>query len=129
MRFVELNQLTDIHVADAIAVGHHERLIANIRLDALDAAARHGIQAGIYHRNLPRLAMLLMNDHIILSICKIKGNITVMQEIVCKPILDDMLLVSRTNHKLVKAKIGVFLHDVPQNRLPTNFHHGLWFKL
>src|SRR5699024_3732477 len=42
--------------------------------------------------------------------------------------LNHMLLITRTNDKLIEPICGVGLHDMPQNRHATDFNHWLWFK-
>ena len=43
MTLVESEELVDIDIADAVAVGHEERFVAHILLDALDTATGHGM--------------------------------------------------------------------------------------
>ena len=48
-----------------------------------------------------------------------------MQEIVSKPFLNHILLISGTDDKLVKSVIRILLHDMPKYGLPTYLKHGL----
>lgn len=119
------HQIGDIHIAHAVVVGHQEGLMAHIGLNALDATAGHGVQAGIHHRDLPGFQVGGVNGHCAITMREIKGHIAVVQEVVGKPFLDDMLLVARTDDELIVTVIGVFLHDVPENRLTADLDHGL----
>ena len=122
---VKLQKLCNVHIAHAIAVGHHKRLIPHIRLDTLDASAGHGVQTGIHHCDLPRLGVVIMYGHFILTVGKIKGNVTGVQEVIREPLFDHVLLVPRAHDELVKAIAGVLLHNVPENGHTADLHHGL----
>ena len=128
MRAMEFDELADIDITYAIAIRHAERLITDIRLDALDAAARHRAVARIDDRHAPRLRMLLVQDDF-LAIRHIKGHIAHVEEIVVEPLLDHVLLVPGTDDKIINAKRRVLLHDMPENRLAANLDHRLWLVL
>ena len=40
---VELHQIADVHIAYAVAIGHHEGLVTDVGLHAFDAPAGHGV--------------------------------------------------------------------------------------
>src|SRR5207247_1573038 len=42
---METEQVVDVNIAHAVAVGEHERLTLDVALDALDAATGHGVDA------------------------------------------------------------------------------------
>lgn len=126
---METNKFSNINITHAIPISHEKRFFAYIALYTLDPTSSHSIQACIHYRNLPRLTILIMNDCFVFSTGKIKRNIAVMQKIIRKPLLNNMLLVSCTNHKLVKSIKRIFLHYMPQYRFTTNFNHRLRFKL
>ena len=90
----------------------------------LNPPSGHGIQPGVYQRHLPRLRNIIVNDHLIF-LGKIKGNITAVQIIICKPFLDHLLLIPTANHKFMITIIGIQLHDMPQNRLISDLYHRL----
>ena len=48
-----------------------------------------------------------------------------MQRIIKKILFDLIALVAATNYEFVDTERRIYLHDVPQNRLPTDFDHGL----
>lgn len=66
-----------------------------------------------------------MHLHAFFSL-KIKGNIAVVQGIICKIFFYYVLFVPGTNHKIIYSIMGVNLHDMPEYRIAANFHHGLW---
>src|SRR5580700_5165378 len=57
---MELQQRGNIDVANAVAVGEAEPLVADIRQDAFQPAAGLGVLAGIDERDAPRLGVGLM---------------------------------------------------------------------
>ena len=126
---MEREQLFQIHVGNAVAVGEHERLIADVLLHALHAAAGHGIQAGIHHRDAPRLGMVLVDNHLVFAVGEVICNIGGVQEIIREILLDHMLLIPGADHKIVEAVMAVELHDMPEDRHAAQIHHGLWFEL
>ena len=86
--------------------------IIKIFPDALDSAAGHSIQSGIYQCHLPWLQHIVVHDHFIF-LCKIKCDIAVMKIVICKPLLDHMLLISTADYKFIKTIRRIHLHDVP----------------
>mgnify|MGYP001666883442 CR=1 FL=1 len=128
MRLMELDELADIDITDTVAIRHAERLIADIRLDTLDAPAGHRAVARIDDRHAPRLRMLLVQDDL-LAIRHIKRHVTHVEEVVVEPLLNHVLLVSGTDDKVIDTKRRIHLHDVPENRLAANLDHRLWLVL
>ena len=70
-----------------------------------------------------------MDHHVVVAIGEVISDVRCVQEIVREVLLDYMLLIARTDDKLVVAVVGVELHNVKQDGHPAQFHHGLWFKL
>ena len=126
---MELNKLCNINITYTIAISHKKWFITYILLNSLNSSACHSVKSRINYSYLPWFAMLLMYNHFILTFCKIKCDITVMKEIICKPFFDYILLITCTYDELIKTIIGIFLHNVPKNRLSTYLNHWLWFKL
>ena len=122
---MECHQLGNVHIADAVAVGHHEGLIADVGTNAFDAPAGHRVEAGVHNGDLPRLGVVVVDDHLVLAAGEIKRNIAGMQEVIREPLLDHVLLVARADDKVVKAVVGIFLHDMPQDGHVADFDHRL----
>ena len=70
-----------------------------------------------------------MNGHLVLTVTVVEGDVRVMQEVVGKPLLDILLLVTSTDDKLGMAIIGILLHDMPKDRHTANLNHWLWLEL
>ena len=72
---------------------------------------------------------MVVDDHLVLAAGKIKRNIAGMQEVIREPLLDHVLLVARADDKVVKAVVGIFLHDMPEDRHSTDLYHRFRAKL
>jgi hypothetical protein len=57
----------------------------------------------------------------------VESYITHMQEVISKVLLDQITLVTTTDHKLVNAMGAKDFENVPQNWLSANLNHGFWF--
>ena len=113
-----------IDIAHTVAVGQHERLVTDVLLNPLDAAARLSIEPRINERHLPRFRDIVVHRHAV-ALCEVKGDIRSVQVVVGKILLDHIALVAETDHKFMKPIIRIDLHDVPENRLATDLDHGL----
>ena len=58
-----------------------------------------------------------------------KGHIAHVQEVISEIFLDHIALVATADHKLIDAMSAVDLEDMPENRLPADFHHRLGFEV
>ncbi len=68
--------------------------------------------------------MLLMDGHLVFF--QIEGNVASVQEVVGKIFFDDIAFVSKEDDEVVISVARVYLHDVPEDRVPTDFDHGFW---
>ena len=128
MRTMIFEKLPDINICHAISIGQHESIPIEVFLYSLDTSSCHSIQTGIYQSHLPWFQDIIMYDHLVF-LCKIKGNITVVKIIICKPFLDYMLLISTADHKFIKAICRIHFHDMPENRLLSDLDHRLRFQM
>ena len=117
----------DIDVADSVAVCEQKGLVPYIFLNPLDAAARHGIQPRFGQGYLPGLRIIVVIR--IFVRFQIDRHIRLIEIIVGEKTLDDIALISQTHNKIVESVMGIFLHDMPQNRLSANFDHRLGFQM
>ena len=67
----------------------------------------------------------VVNLHLVVG--QVKGHIGGMQEIICKELLHNILLISKTDHKIMESELGIIFHNVPQNRASANLDH--WLRL
>jgi len=61
---VELQQLSDVHITHAIAVGQHEEIFPNVFLNLLYPSARHCVLSGIDEGDLK---VLFAMDFLVLN--------------------------------------------------------------
>ena len=123
VRPVEVEQLRDVHVGDAVAVGQHERVVAHVLPHPLDPAAGLRLGAGVDQRHAPRLGGVLVDHHGVVA--HVEGHVGHVQEVVGEVLLDDVALVAQADHEVAEAVVAVRLHDVPQDRPLADLHHGL----
>ena len=125
--FVERQQRGNIHIRHPVAVGQHEGLTAHIVPDPLDAAAGHGVKAGVHQRHLPRLRVVVVHLHLVVG--QVEGHIRGVQEIVGEKFLHHVLLVPQTDHELVESELGIVFHNVPENGPLADLDHGLRLQM
>lgn len=99
-------KLPDIHIGNSVPVGEHKGLLIQILADPFDTSAGHSPQSGINYRHFPRFRNVIMYDSSV-SLCQVKGHVTVVQEIVCKPLFYHVLLIAAADHKFVKSIMGI----------------------
>jgi hypothetical protein len=120
---VALDHRTDVHVADAVAVGQAERLVADERQHALEPPPGHRRLARVDERHAPRLGGRAVDLH--LPAAHVERDVRGVQRVVGEPLLDDVSLVAETDDELLDPVGRVDLHDVPQHRLAADLDHGL----
>ena len=124
---VEGDQGRDVDVADAIAIGEAKVVAVEIRADALEATAGHGLLAGIHQGHAPGLRMLFMYLHAVGP--QVEGDIGHVQEVVGEVFLDHIALVAAADDEVLNAVGGVELHDVPEDRFAPDLDHGLGLEV
>ena len=78
--------------------------------------------AGIHKGDGPRFCGMIVDDPFI-HIAKVKGYIRLMEKIVSEVFLDAISLISQADDEVVETKMGIGLHDMPENWLLTDFNH------
>ena len=124
---MESSEITDVDVADTVAVGHHEGFVTYVLSDAPDAPAGHGVQTGVHHRHFPGLGVLVVIDDLVVA-AEIEGNVGMVEEVVGKPVFDHVLFVTGAHDKVIEAVERVLFHDVPKDRHAADFNEGLRTK-
>jgi hypothetical protein len=59
------------------------------------------------------------------SAAELEGDVARVPMIIAEVILDDFALISEAQHEFLVPVLRVNLHDVPQNRTPSDWHHRL----
>jgi hypothetical protein len=127
LRFVEGDKLADIDVADTITVGETEVVIIKMVPYTFQSASSHRFLSGIYESNGPRLGKFLKNLHFIML--HVERDVRHMKKIIGEILFDDVTLVTATYDEVMDPMARIHLHDVPKNRTPTYFYHGLWARI
>ena len=100
---MELKELVDIYITYAVTVCEHEGLTVSELPDPLYTAAGHGIKSRIYESYLPGFCVSGMDDHFILC-SKIECYVRCMKIVVCEPFLDDILLITAADYKIIETE-------------------------
>ena len=112
MFFMKFNKFAYIYIRNSISVSKHKCFISDKFTYPFNTAACHRIETCVNNSNSPWLRKLFMHYHIVF-IAEIECNIAVMKKIIGKPFFNNMLLISRTNYKIIKSIVGISLHDMP----------------
>jgi len=125
---VESYRTGHVHVADSVAVGETECVLA---LDVFghppEAPAGLGFVAGIHQGDAPGFGVALVHLHCVLG--HVEGHVRHVQEVVGEVLLDQVALVAAADHEIVNAVGGVDLHHMPKDRLAADLYHGLGLEV
>ena len=118
---------SDIHVAEAVAIGEAKVLAVEIGPNAFQATAGHRLFARVNEGNAPRLGMLFVDLHAVGA--QIEGHVGQVQEVVGEVLLDHIALVATADDEVVDAVGRIELHDVPEDRFAADLDHGLGLEV
>ena len=121
---MECDELADIDIADTITVGQAERLLADYVAGALHAASRHRLGPRIENRHAPWFAF--GSTPYDLTIRHVDREIRRIHSVIQKILSDELDTVATEYDEIRETIMSVALHDVPDDRAPTDFHHRLW---
>src|SRR5262245_15791859 len=120
---VKRDEIRDIHVAHAVAIGQTKCRVVEIIADALEASASHRLLAGIDKRYPPRIARAAVGlDRVI---AQIDREIAVTVEEIEEVVLDRVALVTAADHEIVQSMMRIQFHDVPEDRLSADLDKRL----
>src|SRR5579862_358162 len=115
-----------VNIREAVSVRQEKRLSrGDISPDALDAGGGHRIKAGLGQGDVP---VFLPVSAVVLDrrgAAKRKGHIARVPKVVAEVFLDEFPLVPEAEDEVLVPVVGVYLHDVPQDRVPADWHHRL----
>src|SRR6056297_4246676 len=118
---VEREQVINVDVCNAVAPREHERLIADVRLQAFDASARLRRDARVDEFNPPVWALAPVGFQMARG--DVHGHVGAVRAVVDHVFLDNLALVSERNDEVFEPKVPIDLHDVPENGLIANLDH------
>src|SRR6185503_13242521 len=117
---MELEQVVEINIADSIAVSEHEGTITEERFESFETSARIGLLSGVLEMNNPVFRFILSVDP---TAGKVDTHAAVKQMKIHEEAFDDFTTISQGDEKLFQTELSVVLHDVPENRPPSDFNH------
>src|SRR5262249_4587715 len=79
--------------------------------------------AGVDERHAPGLRFRRVHLERVLR--EVDRHVRRVEEVVGEILLDDVTFVAEAHDEIVEAVRRVSLHDVPENRLSADLHHGL----
>src|SRR5262249_31122572 len=123
---MELDDLADVQVGDAVSVCEEEQVRIHVFLDSLDTRAGLRRHAGIRQRHLPLLAVLaVMNVEGSARRTERHREVVEEQLVLREEALDDFALVAEAQHEVAEAAVRVGLHDVPEDWTSADLDHRL----
>jgi len=123
---MELEKFADIDVSDAVTIGEHEEVFANVLLHFLHAAAGHRVLAGFDEGDLEVLfsvVVVLLNLKIP---AETDGEVVVHCFVIKEILLNHLSSVAQAEYEVTKAGFRVDLHYVPEYRATPDFQQWLW---
>ena len=127
MRTVELHQLIEVDIRNAVSVGHEKRRITQPRLESFDATAGQGIVSRFNQMYRPVLTLDLMALHF--SALQVDCQAAAEIEVVDEEPFDRVAFVTESDEELFEAKLGKVFHDVPKDRPSADLDHWFGFEL
>ena len=124
MAFVEGDEFFDVYVGNSVPVREHEGIVSDVFSCTEDSSSCLCSKSCVNQGDFPGFTVLLMDGHLV--VLKIEGDVAAMEEVVGEIFFDDVPFVSQENDKIVVSIPRVDLHDVPENRMAANLHHGFW---
>ena len=120
---MEGEQVVEVQVGDAVAVGQHERSARQPGLQPVDAAAGHRVGAGIHQVEFPGLAVRAVA---IDRPCPGVERHAARERGVIEEIpLDHIAPVAERDEELGEPIVRVVLQDVPEQWPAAHLHHRL----
>jgi hypothetical protein len=123
VRTVEVDQLVERDVGDPVAVGHHERPVAEMVASLHHPSGGLGALARLDEVDAPRFVVLVVADD--RSVAQLHREVAGQRAVLREVLLDVLTLVAERDDELVESAPAVGLHDVPEDRLPTDLDHRL----
>src|ERR1044071_4175841 len=127
LRAVEGEQLAEVDVAHAVAVGEEEGAVLQPRLKPLDAAARVRLLPRVLQVDAPVLALALLR--LDAAAPEVNAHAPAQRAVVHEVALDDLAAVAERDEELLEVEVRVVAHDVPEDRATPDLAHRLRLNL
>src|SRR5690349_6104187 len=126
MVLVEVDQRTDIDIADAVAVREQEGVVGlDIALDALHARPGHRVKAGFRKRDAPVVYVARLQTFDLRFLAERHRDIRRAEPVVQEKVLDDMALMTEAQDEVLDPEVRVTAHDVPKDWIAADGNHRL----
>src|SRR6267143_3905229 len=123
---MEVEQVADVDVAQAVAVGKQERVVVlEIAGNALQATTGLGFEAGIGEGDGKILFVVSTHELDLRFAAKADSEVTIHGFVVQEVVLDHVATISEAENELAHSVVGVHLHDVPEDGTAPDLHHRL----
>src|SRR5438270_10690933 len=104
---MEIEQVTEVDVRQAVAVGQKEIVPFDIAFDALDPATGHGVESGLGERHVPVFLGKPAVERQLLRSAQVTAKIGVGQVVIEEIALDRPALVAEAQDEILEAEMGV----------------------
>src|SRR5712691_9750089 len=120
---MELDDLLDVDIRNAVAIGHQKCLATDPRREAFDAPTGLRFQPGVHQVDRPVFSVTIM--HFQFPRAEMDRQIVPHVVVVLKVALDKVPFVPERDKELGEPCSRVYLHDVPEDGTPADFDHRL----
>ena len=119
---MKFDELVEVDIGDAVAVGNHKAVGVNVFGHSLEAAALLRFLPGVAQGHAPVLNGIGVGGDV--AAFEINGKIRIADIVVVKILLDDLALVTKGQDEILEAKARVDGHDVPEHGPTADLDHG-----
>src|SRR5689334_5905086 len=122
MTLVKLDQPSDVNIADAVPIGHHETIVRDVFLGTFQTPSRHRFQARLGQRDAKVLFLVIV---VVLDaglLAEANGEIIVHRLVVQKVLLDHVAPIAQAQDEIPKPMVGIEFHDVPEDGVTPYIH-------
>src|SRR5947207_7735590 len=99
---MKIDELADIDVRDAVAVGQQEVLAADVALDAFDPATGHGLQTSLRKSHMPVLFRKAAVQRQLGGGAKLTAKIAVREMVIEEVAFDRPTLIAQAEHEVLE---------------------------
>jgi hypothetical protein len=116
----------DVDVGYAISVGQEKSLAwFDVFLDRLDPIPGQSFVARVGECDTPIFFFVTIMKPDVRGAPELQGRVARIPEIVAEIFADHFRFVTETQNEILVAEMGINFHDMPEDGLPADRHHGL----
>ena len=118
---VKGEESVDVHVRQAVAIGAHEPVVADVLLEAPDATSGHGIEPGVDDADAPVEPAAV--EHLHGAVAQVDNEVALVGDDVPEVFLDHVTAIAAGDEEIPMPVAREERHEVPEDRPSTNLHH------